>query len=274
MGFACKNPLVCGNNMMNETGIYTIINAVNNKRYVGQAVNIKNRIAGHFKRLNAGKHHCAHLQNAFIKYGRESFICLVLENCKKEMLTEREQYWMDYYKYHGLYNTAPAAGSNIGIKFSAKVRAKMAEKLTGRPVSEETRAKMSMTRMGWSPSNETKAKMSAAKRMMSDETKKKMSEAHKGVKLSAAHKESIRKGHAGRPHAGHILTKEDCAKGGKKNIGNNWNLGRVASLETRAKISKALKGRKMCPAVVAKAVATRWGREQQKPCPLNTDGQI
>jgi group I intron endonuclease len=236
------------------TGIYAIINTINGKRYVGQAVNIKNRINGHLKRLRAGKHHCAHLQSAFQKYGQESFTYSTLEECPVEALTEREQYWMDYYRDKGIYNTAPAAGSNLGIKFNAEARAKMAAKLTGRPVSAESRLKMSESRMGWKPSDETRAKMSAAKRNMSDETKARMSAAHKGVKLSEMTRASMSKARKGKPHCGHVLTAKDnanregCtlteeqkAKVSASLVGNKRRLGTVTSPETRAKLSEATK---------------------------------
>lgn len=266
------------------TGIYAIINTINGKRYVGQAVNIKNRINGHFKRLRAEKHHCAHLQSAFQKYGQERFTYSVLEECPVEALTEREQYWMDYYRDRGLYNTAPAAGSNIGLKFGPETTAKHLVHLIGHKLSPESRAKLSASKKGWKPSDETRAKMSAAKRNMSDETKARMSAAHKGVKLSDAHRESLRKSHEGRPHAGHVLTKEDCSNGGKKAaatitperrarlsaamIGDKRNLGRVASPETRAKLSAASKGRKMSPEAIAKSVASRWGKKRIEPMPI------
>jgi group I intron endonuclease len=234
------------------TGIYSILNSVNGKRYVGQAVDIKKRIQGHFKRLRAGKHHCGHLQLSFQKYGAGAFTHSVLEDCQKENLTDREQYWMDYYRDRGLYNTAPAAGSNIGVKFSAEVKAKQSAKLTGRPVSEETRAQMSASRMGWKPSDETRAKMSAAKRNLSQVTKDKMSKSHKGVKLSEEHREGMRKAKVGKPHYGHVLTMEDNAnrKGCKLSPehkekvsvslrGNKRRVGTVISPETRVKLSEA-----------------------------------
>lgn len=218
----------------NMIGIYAIKNTVNGKCYVGQAINIEKRIAEHFKRLRMEKHHCAHLQLSFQKYGRAIFIHSVLEECLKENLTEREQYWMDYHRDRGIYNTAPAAGSNRGIKFSAEVRAKMTAKLIGHPVSEETKAQMSRSRMGWSPSEETRAKMSVAKRSMSEETKAKMSKAHTGVKLPESTKANMRKAKEGQPHYGHVLTLNDC-KG---------HTGCKASVETRAKVSASLMGNK------------------------------
>lgn len=269
------------------TGIYAIINIKNGKRYIGQAISINNRIAGHFKRLNAGKHHCAHLQLAFQKYSKESFIHSVLEECTKENLTDREQYWMDYYRDRGIYNTAPAAGSNRGIKFSAEVKAKMAAKLIGRPVSEETRAQMSRSRMGWEPSDETKMKMSVAKRSMSAETKAKMSAAHMGVKLPESTKANMRKAHEGKPHYGHVLTREDCkkrkgckasdetrAKVSASLMGNKRRLEIPITDEAKAKISAALKGRKRPPEVIAKALASRWYNGNLKTMPEFLSGQI
>jgi group I intron endonuclease len=235
-------------------GIYSILNITSGKRYIGQAVNIKNRINGHFKRLRAGKHHCAHLQSAFQKYGQESFTYSVLEECPVEALIKCEQFWMDYYRDRGLYNTAPAAGSNLGLKFGPETTAKHLVHLIGHKLSPESRAKLSASKKGWKPSDETRAKMSAAKRNMSDETKARMSAAHKGVKLSEKHRDSLRKSIIGRPHAGHVLTKKDCAnrKGCRLPeeekarlltyaTGNKWNLGRVPSPETRAKLSEAKK---------------------------------
>jgi group I intron endonuclease len=268
------------------TGIYSILNSVNGKRYVGQAVDIKKRIQGHFKRLRAGKHHCGHLQLSFQKYGAGAFTHSVLEDCQKENLTDREQYWMDYYRDRGLYNTAPAAGSNIGVKFSAEVKAKQSAKLTGRPVSEETRAQMSASRMGWKPSDETRAKMSAAKRNLSQVTKDKMSKSHKGVKLSEEHREGMRKAKVGKPHYGHVLTMEDCKKhtGYKASAetrakvsaslkGNKRRLGIPITPEAKAKISAALKGRKRSPELVARTAATRWGNKQLKTM-SDSSGQI
>jgi len=235
-------------------GIYSILNITSGKRYIGQAVNIKNRINGHFKRLRAGKHHCAHLQSAFQKYGQESFTYSVLEECPVEALIKCEQFWMDYYRDRGLYNTAPAAGSNLGLKFGPETTAKHLVHLIGHKLSPESRAKLSASKKGWKPSDETRAKMSAAKRNMSDETKARMSAAHKGVKLSEFHRESLCKSHEGKPHAGHVLTSKDFAnrkgcclsKEEKARLltyatGNKWNLGRVPSPETRAKLSEAKK---------------------------------
>jgi group I intron endonuclease len=126
-----------------ESGIYAIRNTINNKVYVGQSVNIKKRIQQHFSELIDGHHHCFHLQSAFNKYGANSFENKILELCGKEIITIREQYWMDSFGSLQTYNTAKAAGSPLGIKRSKESRDKMSLAKIGLKASDETRKRMS-----------------------------------------------------------------------------------------------------------------------------------
>lgn len=63
-------------------GIYKIVNSVNGKAYVGQSQNIKKRVAEHFRLLRNGKHNNPRLQNAFNKYGEDSFVWTVEVWCE------------------------------------------------------------------------------------------------------------------------------------------------------------------------------------------------
>lgn len=68
---------------LNETcGIYKITNNVTNKCYVGQSVNIKKRIAEHFRTLRKGQHPNKKLQNSFSKYGEDAFSWSVEAYCE------------------------------------------------------------------------------------------------------------------------------------------------------------------------------------------------
>ena len=60
-------------------GIYKIINVVNNKFYVGSAVDFKRRKTRHFSELRTGKHNNAKLQAAWRKYGEQAFVFVVVE---------------------------------------------------------------------------------------------------------------------------------------------------------------------------------------------------
>lgn len=93
-----------------ESGIYCIINILNNKCYVGSSRNIKNRIKDHKKRLRSKRHCNPHLQNAWEKAGESFFIFVTLEPCKEEDLLEREKYWIGFKK-----SDLPEFGYNICV---------------------------------------------------------------------------------------------------------------------------------------------------------------
>lgn len=77
------------------SGIYCIENSINNKRYIGSTKSLYTRLHKHNSLLNHKKHENSYLQNAWNKYGNDKFECYVIEFCKEEELTEREQFWID-----------------------------------------------------------------------------------------------------------------------------------------------------------------------------------
>ena len=165
------------------TGIYSIINTDNGQRYIGQAINIKRRITKHFSELRSKSHHCEHLQRAFNKYGEANFKGETIESCEINNLTDREQYWIDYYKDSGIYNAALyAGGSCLGVVHSKESRERVANALKGRKHSEESRKRQSIAQTG---------KKRGKRPPFSAETRAKMSLAKKGKPLSKEHKSKI-----------------------------------------------------------------------------------
>lgn len=81
--------------------IYSILNIKNNKAYIGQTIrdNLWDRIRKHFEKLRANTHPNKKLQNAYNKYGEESFIYFPLCSCKNYELNELE------IKYIKLFDT-------------------------------------------------------------------------------------------------------------------------------------------------------------------------
>ena len=121
---------------MKKCGIYQIINIVNGKRYVGSAVDIEKRFKDHLFLLNKNNHHSRYFQNAWNKYGNSAFVFVVLEETRKEkeVLLEKEQYWLDFYRsYDGKYgyNISPTAGTCLGIKKSEESNRKNRERQIG-----------------------------------------------------------------------------------------------------------------------------------------------
>lgn len=66
---------------INTCGIYKIVNKATGQCYVGQSQRIEKRIKEHFRLLRWGKHTNSHLQNAFNKYGADSFYGAVEIEC-------------------------------------------------------------------------------------------------------------------------------------------------------------------------------------------------
>ncbi|MEQ8172689.1 MAG: GIY-YIG nuclease family protein, partial [Candidatus Eremiobacterota bacterium] len=59
--------------MKKNSGIYCIINRVNQKIYIGSAKNLKDREKQHFSLLKNNKHVNKYLQNSYNKHGYENF---------------------------------------------------------------------------------------------------------------------------------------------------------------------------------------------------------
>lgn len=75
-------------------GIYCWTNKINNKKYIGQSVNIERRKQQHI--YGVGKY-STKISQAFAKYGLHNFTFEVLEEVEIDKLDIREQYWIDYY---------------------------------------------------------------------------------------------------------------------------------------------------------------------------------
>lgn len=93
-----------------SSGIYTITNVINNKIYVGYAINFKRRWAQHLSEFKTNKHSNSYLKKAFDKYGINSFKFEILVECGIEFLASEEHYWSTILKTHNRdygYNLRP-----------------------------------------------------------------------------------------------------------------------------------------------------------------------
>jgi len=74
--------------------IYTIINKVSGKYYVGKSTNHLVRWEFHKSKLEKGIHENPHLQASFRKYGKSAFTFQIIEECGVEALDLAEHYWI------------------------------------------------------------------------------------------------------------------------------------------------------------------------------------
>lgn len=156
--------------------IYKIINIVNNKFYVGSAVNYEKRKARHLWRLRRGDHANKHLQAAWVKYGEKAFVFVVAEEVAPERdLLAAENVWLkehvgkEYCYNLGTDATAPTRGWGgeknpmWGKTFAHtdEAKARISEASKARVQSEEEKSKRRATMRGKPQPADVRAKISA-----------------------------------------------------------------------------------------------------------------
>ena len=90
------------------TGIYKFTNRITGQAYIGRSVNIEERYKDHKRRSDPNKPNFenTYFHRVMAEYGFETYDFDVLEECSKEMLCEREQYYIKKLdtKYPNGYN--------------------------------------------------------------------------------------------------------------------------------------------------------------------------
>lgn len=194
---------------MATCGIYSIVHLLSGRRYIGQSIRIEQRFTVHRSALRRGAHHCPRMQRAFDRDGEDTFAFVVIEECPRDALTKREQFWMDTHAAGGLYNLSTAAVAPRGYVRSAEHCAKLSAAHKGKVYS-------GTFRKGYRQPPEVVEAIAAKKR---------------GVRLSPEHRAKISAGNKGRK-----LSPEHVAKIVK------IHTGKVVSLASRAKMAAAKRG--------------------------------
>lgn len=144
------------------SGIYKIINLVNKKIYIGQAINIYLRWLEHKCRLRNNYNEMEHLQRAWNKYGEENFKFEVVEKCEISELINREHYWCTLLKAHDRnkgYNVQPTERGEKRL-VSEETKKKMSLSMKGKVFPDSRNKKISDSKKGKPRSRETKDKLS------------------------------------------------------------------------------------------------------------------
>jgi len=147
-------------------GIYKITSP-SGRVYIGQAVNIKKRLA-RYKALDCQEQ--TKLHRSFVKYGFDAHIFEVIEECVFDDLNCRERHWQDYYDVLN-------GGLNLTLIDCGEVK---------KEVSDETREKLRQLGYKRVQTDETKEKcrLTSLGRFQSEESREKNRQKHLGKKLS------------------------------------------------------------------------------------------
>lgn len=215
---------------MSNCGIYLLTHIESNRHYVGQSINIKNRLVQHKNSKNKTR-----ISNAIAKYGFDSFSVEILELCNKDNLNDREVYWVTHHNCVHPNGFNLTSGGGYNTIFSDETKAKIAEANRHRVISEETRNKMRNAQ-----SNRTQ------------EHRQKIGESNKGKKITDSHK---------------ALLLEYAVKNASVNIKKlaKLNTGSKRTPEVRAKMSQKQIGRKYSPETIAKMSASQKAITNRKP---------
>jgi group I intron endonuclease len=133
---------------ISQRGVYAI-QCVDGRTYVGSSFDVKTRCRKHREALLRGQNRNRPIQEAWVQLGAHAFRFSVLEAVPEGDLHAAEQRWMDHFRDRGgLFNVAPMAGSNTGIKARAETKAKMTASRIGKRAGQATLAKLSAAKAG------------------------------------------------------------------------------------------------------------------------------
>lgn len=225
---------------MHKPAIYIIKNIINNKIYIGSAINYKYRWRKHLKDFASNKN-SLYLQRSWNKYGNSIFSFSILEKIDyddnlslleiKKLLLIKEQYYLDTLLFANDwilkknknfrklgYNINPVAGSSLGYKHTQKSKDIMSEKRKGIKKSKEHKLKIGIGNKDKIISKETreKIKLSLTGYKHTYEAKTNMSKSQLGRKHTKETKLKI-----GSVHKNKIVSNET-----KQKIKENWLINR------------------------------------------------
>jgi group I intron endonuclease len=190
-------------------GVYAIVHVPTNVGYVGSANDLRRRFKEHKTCLRGGHHHSKHLQNAWNKYGEQSFEFRTLA-CAESAIQAREleQAFLDCF-YKQTMNCKPSAvGFPSGDAHHAKRDDFHMKTVMQRLTPEERQAKYGKTKgtkRGGLP-----YVAGAAKRLSDPEFRAKLSESCKGKR------EVVQCPHCGLQGGGGNMRRYHFDKCGKK----------------------------------------------------------
>lgn len=130
--------------------IYKIVCLKNNRVYIGQTVNLKNRKQFHIYQLKNNIHQNPWLQEDYNKYGNINFQFSVLECVEnKEDALKRETYWMNYYggvNSNLIYNVKGNGKGQDNKEYAkSKVQFKRFDNFKGHKHTKQSKLKTSNT---------------------------------------------------------------------------------------------------------------------------------
>ena len=248
---------------MQVSGIYRIVNIITGKMYIGQSLDVKNRIRVHRYQLKKGSHGNDHLLRSYNIHGASNFkyeILYTIENQTNtkeqiiQILNKNEEYFINGYdSFKNGYNLtsggdnkifseesiAKMSASHIGQIPSLKCRQMTSERMKNRVVSDETKRRLSAALKG---KRRFGAKNGFYGKKHTEESKQKMSESLKGLNVG---ENNTAYGKYGKdsPRYGKKHSEESKRKIGNAQLGTkNHNYGKTTPESVKQKCRNSYHG--------------------------------
>lgn len=202
-----------------KKGVIYKVTSPNGKIYIGQTINLKNRLKKYKYDFSGQKK----LWNNCQKHNwNPNDSVEVIEECLIDNLNEREIYWIGIYDSYKI-------GLNCDLGGGGR---------TGYVCSDETKEKLRKINLGKKLSEETKQKIRETHSKIPKDFYKNR-ESRKGCKLTDEHIKKIKDSKKRNPF---IMSDEQRKKVSDANMGNKKRLGKTHSDESKNKISESKKG--------------------------------
>lgn len=102
--------------------VYSILNLINGKSYIGICKNFDKRVKEHKRKLNTQKHHNRYLQHSWNKYGETNFkFFIIFDNILRDELSKYEKLLIKLFKTNNSefgYNLTEGGDGISGYKHS------------------------------------------------------------------------------------------------------------------------------------------------------------
>lgn len=270
--------------MRTVSGVYIITCMATGEQYVGSSYDIYYRWKRHRAALNSGKHINSKLAQRWEEYGQEQFKFEVFEECPREKLLEREQFWI--YNLEPKLNIATEVGypTTRGIKRDEQWLSNMSKgikryyeslsdeekaaraKSASHPHNEETKQVLSertrqayadgkLSRIRGPRSEETKAKLRAAALKQFEHQRIEREQKQAEFDAGREEREQGRRRKISQAHTGKVQTEETRAKL------RAANQKQFADEEKRQRHAEAVKAA-MTPEVIEKLRLAKLGKKQ------------
>lgn len=129
-----------------KIGIYSWINKVNGKFFIGSGYPLYLRISDYYQNLYLLSCYNVYIVKSLIKYGMNNFSLAILEYSDSENLILCEQKWIDFLNPE--YNFSPIAGNTKGYKHTVESIEEIRKASIGRKHTKEIKQIMSNSRKG------------------------------------------------------------------------------------------------------------------------------